>query len=530
MRCFTISGLAAAAAIATAGPTAAQIPLPAGTHFSGKLAEGDPQRSNGQHFLCFRMAGAPGDRIAAVMSSTAFDSYLMTVPSCDPDAEALSVDDDGGKGVDARLVAVLGDAPLFLRATAGGFGHGHGAFSLRLERTQDFPIEVCFENDLARRQDALRTCERLAGDDDQPVRVRAVTGGRVAAFALERQDYASAVLQESRTLGLPDLPDELAADAYLRRAQGLRGLEQYAEALEDLAEAERLLGERNAGILMVRSLVLSAMGDAGTAAAALDQAIALEPDNAQAWAIRGGAAYERGEWGKAIADITEALRRDPGPAQWYYYRGRAHDANGDDAAAIADLSEALRRSPDMAEAWYVRGQLLEIEDRLEDALSDYGRALALMPDADDVLNRRASVNLTMRRFDAAIADADRAAELSPDNAGYHNQRCWTRAVADRDLEVARAACDRSLALAPNTANVLDSRALVAFRQSRFSDAWADYDAAFQLDSRGAGFLYGRGLAALKLGRRAEGQADIVAALGMDAAVAEAYAEYGLRPE
>jgi len=153
-----------------------------------------------------------------------------------------------------------------------------------------------------------------------------------------------------------------------------------------------------------------------------------------------------------------------------------------------------------------------------------------MPDGYEVLDRRASVNLALRRFDAAIADADLAAELSPETAEYHNQRCWTRAVADRDLDVARAACDRSLALAPDKAHVLDSRALVAFRQSRFSDAWADYDAAYRLDGRRAGYLYGRGLAALKLGRRAEGQADIAAARGMDATVAEDYAEYGLRPE
>lgn len=516
------------AVAAAAGPAAAQASLQAGARFTGQLADSDPRRSGGQHFLCFRLSGARGDRIAAEMQSTAFDAVLMTVPSCAPDAEPLSTDDDSGGGLNARLVAVLGEAPVYLRATAGGLQHGHGPFSLSLERTQDHPSEVCFETDLARRDDAVRTCTRLAGDSNQSVRVQAAAGVLLMAFALDRADFAVAVLQGHRTLSLPDLPDDLAAEALERRAIGYRSLEKYAEALEDLDEAERRVGA-NGGLFVVRADVLSAMGDRTGAGAALDRAISLEPDNAYARGLRGEWAFDQRDWPGAIAAFNEALQRNPEAAPWYFLRGRAHEANGDVEAGIADLDRAIEISPDLINAWFLRAQWHERQNRLERALADYDRTLTLNPTAEAVLDRRRSLHLRLGNFAEAIADADRVAQLAPNNASHENGRCWARAVANRELEVARAACDRSLALKPDEAFVLDSRALVSFRQGRFQDAWNDYDRALRLVDD-AGYRYGRGLAALKLGRTAEGQADILRALGADGDVAKTYADMGLRPE
>ena len=125
----------------------------------------------------------------------------------------------------------------------------------------------------------------------------------------------------------------------------------------------------------------------------------------------------------------------------------------------------------------------------------------------------------------AIADADAAVKLLPGNADMLNAKCWSRAVADRELEVARAACDRSLEM-DRSAAALDSRGLLGLRQGRWREAWADYDAAVTANPSLAGSLYGRGLAALAMGRTAEGEADIRQAAG---AAAE-FRYYGLTPE
>jgi tetratricopeptide (TPR) repeat protein len=127
-------------------------------------------------------------------------------------------------------------------------------------------------------------------------------------------------------------------------------------------------------------------------------------------------------------------------------------------------------------------------------------------------------------YDAAISDADRAAALLGENRDTLNAQCWTRAVANRELDLARLACDASLALGARPA-VLDSRGLVNLREGKWQAAWEDYDAAFTEDPALTVSLYGRGLSALALGRNQEGEADIKRA----ATAAPEFARYGLTP-
>ena len=87
----------------------------------------------------------------------------------------------------------------------------------------------------------------------------------------------------------------------------------------------------------------------------------------------------------------------------------------------------------------------------------------------------------------------------------------------------------ALHLQPNVPNILDSRGLVGLRQSRFQDAWNDFDAAVRAGSTNPHTLFGRGIAALRLGRADDGQADIARAAGQDPGVAAIYAGYGISP-
>jgi tetratricopeptide (TPR) repeat protein len=74
-----------------------------------------------------------------------------------------------------------------------------------------------------------------------------------------------------------------------------------------------------------------------------------------------------------------------------------------------------------------------------------------------------------------------------------------------------------------------SRGMVAIKQERWQDAWADYDRAVRLQPSSAHALYGRGIAALRLGRAAEGAADLAAAQRLDQAIAETYSRYAVEP-
>ena len=132
--------------------------------------------------------------------------------------------------------------------------------------------------------------------------------------------------------------------------------------------------------------------------------------------------------------------------------------------------------------------------------------------------------------DGAIEDADSAAEHHGQDYSVQNARCWSRAVGNVELDVARQACTLAIRLAPEEANVYDSRGMVGLRQARWQDAWNDYDDALALSPDFSSALYGRGLAALGLGRIDDAEDDIAYALDLDPTMGEVYGAFGLYAE
>jgi tetratricopeptide (TPR) repeat protein len=81
------------------------------------------------------------------------------------------------------------------------------------------------------------------------------------------------------------------------------------------------------------------------AIAAYDQAIRIDPRNADAFGGRALVWSEKNELDKAIADLTEAIRLEPEYPDSYVSRGWAWQTKGQLDQAIADFSEAIRRDP-----------------------------------------------------------------------------------------------------------------------------------------------------------------------------------------
>jgi tetratricopeptide (TPR) repeat protein len=92
-----------------------------------------------------------------------------------------------------------------------------------------------------------------------------------------------------------------------------------------------------------------------------------------------------------------------------------------------------------------------------------------------------------------------------------NDRCWSRALAGRDLDEALGDCDSALHLRPHTASFLDSRGLVRLRMGDWDRAIADYDESLRLAPKSAWSLFGRGIAKRHKGLAVEAQKDIDAA-------------------
>ena len=126
--------LAAAALCAT--PVAAQdrnllgTPLSPGRTVSGELTASDPSLSDQTHYDCYSVLTSPGQRIQIDLTSSAFDSYMIVGGGSCANLTSAQHDDDGGDGLNARMV-IEGDGGLYyIYANSVGAG-ATGAYQLR---------------------------------------------------------------------------------------------------------------------------------------------------------------------------------------------------------------------------------------------------------------------------------------------------------------------------------------------------------------------------------------------------------------
>lgn len=279
-----------------------------------------------------------------------------------------------------------------------------------------------------------------------------------------------------------------------------------------------------------------------------------DPADAEGFARRGAARASRGDRPAALADFDRAMALAPKDPDYPFQRARLHAEAREPALALADLNRALALKPDHAEALLLRASLRLFEayagDR-DDGGGDPGKAppATIAPDhagavADlDAASRALAPASDLRlavatfyqhadRFDEAIGQLDLWIANHPDDSKRPialNARCWSRALANRELPKALSDCSAAVRAIPHKELALDSRGLVRLRMGDAAGALADYDAALAIDPKIAWSLYGRGLAKLRLGRKAEGEADIAAADRIAPRLRERARGYGIAP-
>src|ERR1019366_3663470 len=80
-----------------------------------------------------------------------------------------------------------------------------------------------------------------------------------------------------------------------------------------------------------------------------------------------------------IASLTETVRNNPNDPQAYNMRGSVLAQAGKTEEALADFSKAISLDPNYGQAFANRGLIYRKTKRLDQAMSDYERALALDP-------------------------------------------------------------------------------------------------------------------------------------------------------
>jgi tetratricopeptide (TPR) repeat protein len=133
---------------------------------------------------------------------------------------------------------------------------------------------------------------------------------------------------------------------YVGLAQVLLRTGRAADAATELADAEKKLGAKFL-LSYFRGLALARAAKPEEALAAFQQAVELDPKNAEAHANMGKTQLTLGHVNEAIPELREALRLDPGNTQAKRLLSQAYRRAGDaeNAAKYADLSAESPAAP-----------------------------------------------------------------------------------------------------------------------------------------------------------------------------------------
>lgn len=213
-----------------------------------------------------------------------------------------------------------------------------------LELCRDGSAEASIGSDIdpnaiiQRRELARAACDRLIDDSNLEGRDRVEALLARADLLAPGQDdaYERALADYARAIALaPDL-----ATAYWQRGKAhLLYLRDLPAALHNLNEAIRL-DPAQAEFFVTRASIRSWLGHPDIAMADLDHALSLDPLSVHALTNRGLAYSNAGDISRALADFDEAIRLAPHDRSLYLFRSASRRQAGDEAGALADDARA----------------------------------------------------------------------------------------------------------------------------------------------------------------------------------------------
>ncbi|WP_147373640.1 tetratricopeptide repeat protein [Hephaestia caeni] len=221
--------------------------------------------------------------------------------------------------------------------------------------------------------------------------------------------------------------------------------------------------------LIAQGTSLLAQGRIVDALRAFDEAIAADPENAEAFAHRGDALTDLGQPDLSIASYDRAIELAPRRPEFHDYRGIACARLGHLDEALASLDRALAIDPANLNAMNNRANVLKLMKRPQEALEQIDQVLSKMPEFAAAHNNRGNMLIELERYEEAIVSFDRAIELAPDQSDVTANRLIAVIRSGSTEEVAKA-CLEILATQPDHITALLTFAEILNNQGRGSDA------------------------------------------------------------
>lgn len=271
----------------------------------------------------------------------------------------------------------------------------------------------------------------------------------------------------------------------------------------------------------------------GTQIAAIEavfaSAMSHTPESAAPY--KGRAAFRRAinDRKAALEDISKAIELEPDAAS-YLMRAQLHEEIGDLQAALADADAARNLDPSSVPATFKVANLLAESGDLTGAVDLLDQRISLGGETRRSL-QEGKADLIGRFGDAseALALVDTLMEDRPGAPSLLNMSCWIKGTREVAVDTAVKDCTAALEGSNSPYAILDSRALIYYRQGRYEDAIRDLTAVLSAIPGMAESRYLRGVIYARMDREAESKAELAIARRLKPRIDTEYARFGIQP-
>lgn len=129
----------------------------------------------------------------------------------------------------------------------------------------------------------------------------------------------------------------------------------------------------------IKGEALSYLIDKAGAIKCYDEAIRLDPTNAEAYNNKGDALAMLGDYAGAIIECDKAISLNPKLEEAYATKGVALSGLGNHATAVIECDKAIALNPRLAKAYVTKGAALFALGKLDEAIKCYDKAIEINP-------------------------------------------------------------------------------------------------------------------------------------------------------
>lgn len=269
-----------------------------------------------------------------------------------------------------------------------------------------------------------------------------------------------------------------------------------------------------------------------------NEALTIDENNIQAYAIRATAYFGLGKNERSITDFntiitivqqkgssgTEAIYKSY-LAGAYLGLGENYQKLGKNDEANTNYQRAIAYRPDLVFTYQMKARSETASHKYEDAILDYTKVIELNPKEAKAYLGRAFALEALRRYEEGIADDAKAAELDPGNSvafnnlGYDKTRMGKYAEAEIDLH-------KAIDLLPHHGFALRGLGVIKYWQGNYEEAIAILNEAIEYHQKVPEGYDFRGLAETRAGKYTEAMNDFNKAIELKPANADAYLNMG----